>query len=208
MDNPDTIESYKIVLVGDASVGKTNLLKRYVKNQLPQNPAPTIGVEFATKQVVLKDGVKIKTQIWDTAGQERYRSITSAHYRRAVGALLVYDITKEKSYSSVTKWMEDLKYQADPDIVIFLVGNKLDLVEKNESARKVSKEEARNFALENKMFFEETSAVTAQNVNEVFEKLLQEIYNHKNQKNHNGQDNGIKIDDGNKHNNGQQPCQC
>ncbi|EGR33019.1 hypothetical protein IMG5_063600 [Ichthyophthirius multifiliis] len=165
-----------VVLVGDTSVGKTNILKRYVRNQLPQNSAPTIGVEFATKTVQLKNGLIVRTQIWDTAGQERYRSIASAHYRRAVGALLVYDITKEKSFSSVTKWMEDLKYQADPDIIIMLIGNKLDLVEKNDSARKVSIEEAKNLAIENNMLFEETSAQTAQNVNEAFERLLQGMF--------------------------------
>ena len=96
-----------------------------------------------------------------------------SHYRRAVGALLVYDVTKEKSFESVTKWMEELKYHAEPDIVIMLVGNKVDLVDKNPSLRKVSREEARKLAQEHQMLFEETSAVTAQNVTDVFERLLQ-----------------------------------
>ena len=123
------------------------------------------------------------------AGQERYRAITSAydiiykhelivwfwyrHYRRAVGALLVYDVTKEKTFESVMKWMEELKYHAEPDIVIMLVGNKVDLCEKNPAMRKVKIEEAKKFATENQLLFEEASAVTAQNVNDVFEKLLQ-----------------------------------
>ncbi len=92
---------------------------------------PTIGVEFATKTVTLKDGGKIKAQIWDTAGQEKYRAITSAHYRKAVGALLVYDITKEKTFESLEKWLEEIRKHADQDIVLMLVGNKLDLTEKN-----------------------------------------------------------------------------
>ncbi|KAL4460875.1 hypothetical protein ABPG74_016347 [Tetrahymena malaccensis] len=175
----DTIATYKIVLVGDTSVGKTHLLKRYSKNELPKNSAPTIGVEFGTKEVTLKDGTKVKAQIWDTAGQERYRGILSLHFRRAVGALLVYDITKEKTYNSIMKWMEDLKYLADPDIVIMLVGNKLDLVTKNQENRKVSQAEAQQFAVDNKLIFKETSAVLGTNIKEVFEQLLQEIYNQK-----------------------------
>ena len=89
---------YKIVLVGEAAVGKTHLLSRYIKGTLPKNPTSTIGVEFATRTVPLESGGTVKAQIWDTAGQERYRAITSAHYRRAVGDLLVYDITNEKSF--------------------------------------------------------------------------------------------------------------
>lgn len=87
--------------------------------------------------------------------------------------MLVYDVTKEKSFESVTKWMEELKYHAEPDIVIMLVGNKIDLVDKNPTLRKVSRDEARKLAQEHQMLFEETSAVTAQNVTDVFERLLQ-----------------------------------
>lgn len=89
---------------------------------------PTIGVEFATRNVTLPSGGTVKAQIWDTAGQERYKAITSAHYKRAIGALLVYDITKEQTFYSASKWMNDLREHAEPDIVIMLVGNKLDLV--------------------------------------------------------------------------------
>ena len=97
------------------------------------------------------------------------------HYRRAVGALVVYDVTKEKSFANVRVWIESLKYQAEPEIVIILVGNKIDLCEKNPQMRKVTKEEAQNFAQENKLLFEETSAITDQNITEVFERLLQGI---------------------------------
>ena len=89
---------FLVILVGDASVGKTCLLNQYLKGALPRNPAPTIGVEFATKNVVLKNGGTVKAQIWDTAGQERYRAICLAHYRRALGALLVYDVTKQSTF--------------------------------------------------------------------------------------------------------------
>eukprot|EP00928_Gymnodinium_smaydae_P087502 TRINITY_DN71758_c0_g1_i1.p2 TRINITY_DN71758_c0_g1~~TRINITY_DN71758_c0_g1_i1.p2 ORF type:complete len:245 (+),score=59.21 TRINITY_DN71758_c0_g1_i1:89-736(+) len=168
---------YKIVLVGDATVGKTHLLSRYIKGSLPKNPMATIGVEFATRTVPLAGGGTVKAQIWDTAGQERYRAITSAHYRRAVGALLVYDITKQGTFQNCAKWMEELRQNAEPDIVIMLVGNKVDLVEKDPSARQVYYDAAAEFARANGLFFSEASAVTAHNVKHVFESLLQEIYN-------------------------------
>lgn len=170
---------YKIVLVGEAAVGKTHLLSRYIKGTLPKNPTSTIGVEFATRTVLLETGGTVKAQIWDTAGQERYRAITSAHYRRAVGALLVYDITNEKSFLAAKNWMEELRDHAEPDIVIMLVGNKVDLANNKAEVRRVTKAEGENFAKLNGLLFEETSAVTVVRVKEAFENLLQAIYNNK-----------------------------
>ena len=129
---------YKIVLVGDSNVGKTNLISRYIKNSLPKNSNPTIGVEFATRVVPLRSGGTVKAQIWDTAGQERYYAIVSAHYRRAIGALLVYDVTNLKTFTSAKKWIQELKSKAEPDIVIMLVGNKIDLVDKSPEKREVT----------------------------------------------------------------------
>ncbi len=141
---------YKIVLVGEAAVGKTHLLSRYIKGTLPKNPTSTIGVEFATRTVTLESGGTVKAQIWDTAGQERYRAITSAHYRRAVGALLVYDLTNEKSFLAAKQWMEELRDHAEPDIVIMLVGNKVDLCDAKPEVRRVSTNEGQSFAKQNK----------------------------------------------------------
>ena len=168
---------YKIVLVGEAAVGKTHLLSRYIKGTLPKNPTSTIGVEFATRTVPLETGGTVKAQIWDTAGQERYRAITSAHYRRAVGALLVYDVTNDKSFQAVRRWMEELRDHAEPDIVIMLVGNKIDLCDRNPEARKITRETGEKFAKDNGLLFEETSAITVVKVKEAFEGLLQIIYN-------------------------------
>jgi Rab family protein len=170
---------YKVVLVGDATVGKTHLLSRYIKGTLPKAPTATIGVEFATRTVPLAIGGTVKAQIWDTAGQERYRAITSAHYRRAVGALLVYDVTKPATFHSCVRWMDELRAQAEPDIVIMLVGNKVDLVEKDPTARQVLFDHASEFARQNQLIFSEASAVTSYNVKHIFEYLLQEIYNNK-----------------------------
>eukprot|EP00931_Biecheleriopsis_adriatica_P065891 TRINITY_DN40341_c0_g1_i1.p1 TRINITY_DN40341_c0_g1~~TRINITY_DN40341_c0_g1_i1.p1 ORF type:complete len:218 (+),score=53.38 TRINITY_DN40341_c0_g1_i1:95-748(+) len=184
MGDEDYDHLYKIVLVGDATVGKTHLLARYVKGALPKAPTATVGVEFATRIVTVKDGKKVKAQIWDTAGQERYRAITSTHYRRAVGALLCYDITKQASFQNCAKWMEELRQSAEPDIKIMLVGNKVDLADKDPASRQVYYDAASQFARENDLvasdnhaLFQETSAVTNLNVKEVFQELLQEVYN-------------------------------
>ena len=166
---------YKIVLVGETNVGKTHIVQRYIKNSLPKHPAATIGVEFATKVVHLDSGATVKAQIWDTAGQERYHAIVSAHYRRAVGALLVYDVTDRNSFSNLSRWTTELRAKAEPDIIIMLVGNKVDLVQKNPEARAISTEEAKNFADAEGLHWIETSAIASTRVDEAFTVLLEKI---------------------------------
>lgn len=168
-DDPDFL--FKIVLIGDSAVGKSNLLSRFTRNQFNLESKSTIGVEFATKSIQY-DGKKIKAQIWDTAGQERYRAITSAYYRGAVGALLVYDMSKRGTYENVSRWLKELRDHADPNIVIMLVGNKKDL----RHMRAVSTEEAKDFSKSNNLFFIETSALLDSNVTEAFTTILQDIY--------------------------------
>ena len=120
---------FKIILIGTAEAGKTCLITQYVHNTLPKNSAPTIGVEFATKNMTLKNGRTVKAQIWDTAGQERYKAICGAHYKRALGALIVYDVTNRKSFEDLQDtWIENLTSRAEPDIRVILVGNKIDIV--------------------------------------------------------------------------------
>ena len=130
-----------VVLIGDSGVGKSNLLSRFTRNEFNLDSKSTIGVEFATRSIQV-DTKTIKAQIWDTAGQERYRAITSAYYRGAVGALLVYDISKHQTYDNVTRWLKELRDHADSNIVIMLVGNKSDL----RHLRAVPTEEAKQFA--------------------------------------------------------------
>ena len=134
--------SFKVILIGDVWVGKTCLLSRYLKNTLPKKVGNTIGVEFATKNVTMKDGATVKAQLWDTAGQEKYRAITVAHYRKALGCLIVYDITNRKTFNNVKYWLQSLLDSAEQEIQIMLVGNKVDLVEDDPRARQVTKEEA------------------------------------------------------------------
>lgn len=163
---------FKIVLIGDSGVGKSNLLTRFTRNEFNLESRSTIGVEFATRTIEI-DGKRVKAQIWDTAGQERYRAITSAYYRGAVGALIVYDISKSESYESISKWLKELRDHADENIVIELVGNKSDL----DHLRAVPTDEAKHFSAENQLLFTEASALNAENVDLSFEQLLKSIYN-------------------------------
>ncbi|KAH6919249.1 GTPase [Coprinopsis sp. MPI-PUGE-AT-0042] len=162
---------FKVVLIGDSGVGKSNLLSRFTRNEFNLESKSTIGVEFATRSINV-DGKTVKAQIWDTAGQERYRAITSAYYRGAVGALLVYDIAKHATYVNVTRWLKELRDHADSNIVIMLVGNKSDL----KHLRAVPTEEAKAFATENGLSFIETSALDASNVEGAFQTILTDIY--------------------------------
>ncbi|CAB1325994.1 unnamed protein product [Coregonus sp. 'balchen'] len=151
---------FKVVLIGDSGVGKSNLLSRFTRNEFNLESKSTIGVEFATRSIQV-DGKTIKAQIWDTAGQERYRAITSAYYRGAVGALLVYDIAKHLTYENVERWLKELRDHADNNIVIMLAGNKSDL---------------RHLRAKNNISFIETSALDSTNVEEAFKNILTEIY--------------------------------
>ncbi|KAE8152422.1 ras family-domain-containing protein [Aspergillus avenaceus] len=189
MSNDEYDFLFKVVLIGDSGVGKSNLLSRFTRNEFNLDSKSTIGVEFATRSIQV-DSKTIKAQIWDTAGQERYRAITSAYYRGAVGALLVYDISKHQTYDNVNRWLKELREHADSNIVIMLVGNKSDL----RHLRAVPTEEAKQFASmfwpgswmrdtptnsvpgENNLSFIETSALDASNVELAFQNILTEIY--------------------------------
>ncbi|MED6108624.1 Ras- protein RABA1f [Stylosanthes scabra] len=163
---------YKVVLIGDSGVGKSNLLSRFTKNEFSLDSKSTIGVEFATRTVHVHDKV-VKAQIWDTAGQERYRAITSAYYRGAVGALVVYDISRHVTFENVERWLKELRDHTDTNLVVMLVGNKADL----RHLRAVPTDEAKEFAEREKIYFMETSALESLNVDSAFTEVLTEIYN-------------------------------
>ena len=158
-------------VVGDSGVGKSNILTRFTKQEFNLESKSTIGVEFAHKSLHI-EGKVVKAQLWDTAGQERYRAITAAYYRSAVGAFIVFDITKRASFESVDRWLRELRDQADPEIAITLVGNKTDL----HHLRAVSSEEAHAYAEKHNMNFIETSALDSMNVEPAFLRLLTDIY--------------------------------
>ncbi|XP_047334149.1 ras-related protein RABA1f-like [Impatiens glandulifera] len=162
---------FKLVLIGDSAVGKSNLLSRFTRNEFSLESKSTIGVEFATRTIRVDDKV-IKAQIWDTAGQERYRAITSAYYRGAVGALLVYDVTRQVTFENVERWLKELRDHTDSNMVIMLVANKADL----EHLRAVSTEEGQAFAERENTFFIETSALESRNVENAFTEALNQIH--------------------------------
>lgn len=170
-DSDDYDYLFKVVLIGDSGVGKSNLLSRFTRNEFCLESKSTIGVEFATRSVQI-DGKTIKAQIWDTAGQERYRAITSAYYRGAVGALLVYDITSFESFNNARKWLTELRDHSDSNIVVLLAGNKNDL----SHLRAVSVEQAHEFANSEDLTTIETSALNSSNVEQAFTDLLSMTY--------------------------------
>ncbi|KAI8645350.1 P-loop containing nucleoside triphosphate hydrolase protein [Parasitella parasitica] len=163
---------FKLIVVGDSGVGKTNLLGRFAHDTFDFASKSTIGLDLTVKNMDIK-GKRVRAQIWDTAGQERYRSITKRYYRGAVGALLVYDITKRESFESLGRWLNELKInEAHPDSMVMLVGNKSDL----EPQREVSQEEALNYSKINGIMFMETSALESTNVQKAFESLIHTIF--------------------------------
>ncbi|KAF4378602.1 hypothetical protein G4B88_023142 [Cannabis sativa] len=153
---------FKIVLIGDSGVGKSNILSRELVDFKNIPYLKTFQVE----------GKTVKAQIWDTAGQERYRAITSAYYRGAVGALLVYDITKRQTFDNVQRWLRELRDHADSNIVIMMAGNKSDL----NHLRAVSEDDGQSLAEKEGLSFLETSALEATNVEKAFQTILTEIY--------------------------------
>ncbi|PSS32625.1 Ras-related protein like [Actinidia chinensis var. chinensis] len=163
---------FKVVIIGDSAVGKSNLLSRYARNEFNPHSKSTIGVEFQTQTMEI-DSKEVKAQIWDTAGQERFRAVTSAYYRGAVGALIVYDISRRTSFHSVARWLEELKTHCDTTMARMLVGNKSDLA----NIRDVSLEEGKDLAEAEGLFFIETSALDSTNVKKAFEIVIREIYN-------------------------------
>ena len=161
----------KVVLVGDSGVGKTNIMSKYLKNQFREDSKATVGVEFGSKQFSV-EGHQIKAQIWDTAGQERYKAITSAYYKGAKGAFIVYDITRKNTFETVNKWVSDITAAADKKITLILIGNKNDLEDQRQVTKEVGEEKAKELGLA----FMETSACSGENLDKAFQMMINEIY--------------------------------
>ena len=162
---------YKIIIIGDSGVGKSNILGRYLHNEFKHDTKSTVGVEFGSKQFTVENH-QIKAQIWDTAGQERYKAITSAYYKGAKGAFVVYDITRKNTFETVNKWVSDISAAADKKITLILIGNKNDL----EDQRQVTKEMGEEKAKELGLAFMETSACSGENLDKAFQLMINEIY--------------------------------
>ena len=160
----------KFIIIGDAAVGKSNLLVRYTSGQFKEEYQLTIGVEFGSNDVIIGDNT-YRIQIWDTAGQENFRSITRSYYKNTACAIIVYEISNKKSFENISSWIEECKNTAPKSILMVLVGNKCDL----EDNREVTEEEGREFAEKNGMLFFETSAKTGKNVEELFKQSVKVI---------------------------------
>ena len=159
---------YKILLLGDTSVGKTCFLMRYTDNTFQEIHLSTIGLDYKLKNVQLEDGKFVKIQIWDTAGQDRFRSITKNYYKGAHGIILLYDITDRRSFDNVKTWIEQIREEVGDKVSIILVGNKIDEVD----GRKVKTEEGEKIANEIGLSFFECSAKTGENIDMIFNEMV------------------------------------
>jgi Ras-related protein Rab-5C len=162
--------TFKMVVLGYYSVGKSSLVLKYVKDEFNPNEESTIGASFLTKTIFTKD-CSIKFEIWDTAGQERYNSLIPMYYRGAQVALIVYDVTSAESFETARRWVEELKYEKPREFLRVLVGNKSDLVHE----RKVEYLDGKNYADTQGLLFFECSAKTGDHVSEIFSTIAENV---------------------------------
>ena len=163
--------NYKLVLLGDSSVGKSSLASYFISKQFYEFQEPTIGAAFISKQITIENK-NINVEIWDTAGQERYKSLAPMYYRGAEGAIIVYDITQKDSFNGAKSWLNEIKMKGHEHCEFILVGNKLDL----EEYRDIDKNEVMDFAMRNSITHLLTSAKTGDNIELVFERLCKKIF--------------------------------
>ena len=162
---------YKVLLLGDSTVGKTCFLMKYTDKTFQDIHMATIGLDYRLRSMKLKSGKSIKLQIWDTAGQDRFRAITKNYYKGSHGIILIYDITNTQSFENVKTWVNQIREEASSNVIIYIAGNKVDM----EDERKVDRDDGEKLAEELGFPFVETSAKNGININETFEDLVERI---------------------------------
>ena len=170
--NKDIIE-FKIILIGNVSVGKTSIFNKFTTGDFSKIYKSTIAAEFKSKLLKVNKNLWAKLVIWDTCGTENYRSLTRQYYRGADGAIVIFDLTDQSSFNDLKKWIKDIKNYGEKDIQIIIVGNKLDLF----NQRKVTQSQANNFCNENKYKYIEASAKDGTNLLKIFEELTFDLTN-------------------------------
>ncbi|XP_034539568.1 ras-related protein Rab-6A isoform X2 [Notolabrus celidotus] len=168
-DFGNPLRKFKLVFLGEQSVGKTSLITRFMYDSFDNTYQATIGIDFLSKTMYLEDRTapQIRLQLWDTAGQERFRSLIPSYIRDSAAAVVVYDITNVNSFQQTTKWIDDVRTERGSDVIIMLVGNKTDLADK----RQITTEEGEQRAKEMNVLFIETSAKTGYNVKQLFRRV-------------------------------------
>jgi small GTP-binding protein len=168
--NKEVATSFKLVLLGDAGVGKTSIMQTYFERTFDENQQTTISIELRKKLLDLDDK-KVQIELWDTAGQERFRSVASFYYKNASGILLVYDITSETSLDIVKFWIQEIKSNAELDCLIYIVGNKTDL----ESERKIRKQDVDNLAKQEDLKHFEITAKIPEKIDDVIMAMVDQL---------------------------------
>lgn len=193
----------KLIIIGDSGVGKSSLLHRFIEDTFSEDQTQTIGIEYGAKILDI-NGTKVKLQIWDTAGQERYKSVTRSYYRGAMGGIIVYDVTNRSSFECVPQWLSDMRQLAGNDVVVMLIGNKIDLAKKDNS-RAVTHNEASLYAQQNNLLHFETSAANGEFVTGAFLKVTKTILSLSSGSENGG---GVSLTDNELPSNSAASCSC